>query len=83
MVKQVPSFVTDKFLNTGRLEDKSPYVRKNALLLMSSLLSFNPFAPHLPEDKFVATLEEYKRKLQVPTLSFTSSSWDIKLFAFL
>ena len=49
----------------GRLEDKSALVRKQALLLLVSLLSFNPFAPQLPEDRFVATLEEYQRKLQV------------------
>ena len=49
----------------GRLEDKSALVRKQALLLLASLLSFNPFAPQLPEDRFVATLEEYQRKLQV------------------
>ena len=40
-------------------------MRKQALLLLASLLSFNPFAPQLPEDRFVATLEEYQRKLQV------------------
>ena len=51
----------------GRLEEKSAIVRKQALLLLSSMLSFNPFAPQLPEDKFVATLEEYRRKLRVST----------------
>jgi condensin complex subunit 1 len=49
----------------GRLEDKSAIVRKQALLLLTAMLGFNPFAPQLPEDKFVATLQEYKRKLQV------------------
>ena len=49
----------------GRLEDKSAIVRKQALLALASMLTFNPFAPQLPEDKFKATLDEYERKLKV------------------
>lgn len=52
-------------LAVGRLEDKSAFVRKQALLALSSMLSFNPFAPQLPEDRFVATLNEYEGKLRV------------------
>ena len=51
--------------NAGRLEDKSAIVRKQALLALASMLTFNPFAPQLPEDRFKATLEEYERKLKV------------------
>lgn len=52
-------------MSAGRLEDKSAIVRKQALLALTSMLTFNPFAPQLPEDRFVATLEEYERKLKV------------------
>ena len=52
----------------GRLEDKSAIVRKQALLALASMLTFNPFAPQLPEDRFKATLEEYERKLKVQIL---------------
>lgn len=42
-------------------------MRKQALLALASMLTFNPFAPQLPEDRFKATLEEYERKLKVLT----------------
>lgn len=54
-----------EFYDAGRLEDKSALVRKQALILLTALLGFNPFAPQLPEDKFAATLEEYRRQLKV------------------
>ena len=39
-------------------------MRKQALALLGALLMQNPFGPELPEDRFVASLEEYTRKLQ-------------------
>ena len=42
---------------TGRLEDKSSLVRKEAMRLMSCLMLHNPFGPSLPLDKFRASLE--------------------------
>ena len=64
---------------TGRLEDKSAIVRKQALLALASMLTFNPFAPQLPEDRFTATLEEYQRKLKVRSLTLQSPTLDCNL----
>lgn len=50
---------------TGRLEDKAAIVRKCALQLLSKLLCFNPFGQFLPLDQLVASLNQYKNKLQV------------------
>lgn len=47
-------------------------MRKQALILLAALLSFNPFAPQLPEDKFAATLKEYQRTLEVHSLSLAA-----------
>ena len=49
----------------GRLEDKAAIVRKSALQLLSKLLCFNPFGQFLPLDQLVASLDQYKAKLQV------------------
>lgn len=50
---------------TGRLEDKAAIVRKCALQLLSKLLCFNPFGQFLPLDQLIASLNQYKGKLQV------------------
>ncbi len=49
---------------TGRLEDKSSLVRKQAMRLMSCLMLHNPFGPSLPLDKFVASLELHSDMLE-------------------
>ena len=49
---------------TGRLEDKSSLVRKEAMRLMSCLMLHNPFGPALPLDKFVASLELHSNMLE-------------------
>uniref|UniRef100_A0A7N0ZW93 Condensin-1 complex subunit CAP-D2 n=1 Tax=Kalanchoe fedtschenkoi TaxID=63787 RepID=A0A7N0ZW93_KALFE len=49
---------------SGRLEDKSAIVRKNALNLLVVMLQHNPFGPQLRVASFEATLEQYKRKLR-------------------
>ena len=49
---------------TGRLEDKSSLVRKEAMRLMSCLMLHNPFGPSLPLDKFVASLELHSGMLE-------------------
>lgn len=54
-----------EFTCTGRLEDKAAIVRKCALQLLSKLLCFNPFGQYLPLDPLVASLNQYKDKLQV------------------
>ena len=49
---------------TGRLEDKSSLVRKEAMRLMGCLMLHNPFGPSLPLDKFVASLEIHSAMLE-------------------
>lgn len=49
---------------TGRLEDKSSLVRKEAMRLMSCLMLHNPFGPSLPLDKFRASLELHTGMLE-------------------
>ncbi len=49
---------------TGRLEDKSSLVRKEAMRLMSCLMLHNPFGPSLPLDKFRASLELHSGMLE-------------------
>lgn len=63
-------------LPTGRLEDKAAIVRKCALQLLSKLLCFNPFGQFLPLDQLIASLNQYKGKLQVrsPALAITSDT---------
>lgn len=58
----------EKILPTGRLEDKAAIVRKCALQLLSKLLCFNPFGQFLPLDQLIASLNQYKDKLQVSSL---------------
>ena len=41
---------------TGRLEDKSSLVRKEAMRLIGYLMLHNPFGPSLPLDRFTASL---------------------------
>lgn len=48
---------------TGRLEDKSSLVRKEALRLLQSLMLHNPFGPSLPSDRFAASLATHKAML--------------------
>lgn len=49
---------------TGRLEDKSSLVRKEALRLLAALMLHNPFGPALPIDRFSATLQVHKAMLE-------------------
>lgn len=49
----------------GRLEDKAALVRKAAIQMLMSLLHCNPFGPSLPEDRYSASLDHFKRRLQV------------------
>ncbi|XP_058107000.1 condensin-1 complex subunit CAP-D2 [Magnolia sinica] len=49
---------------SGRLEDKSAFVRKSALNLLITMLQHNPFGPQLRIASFEATLEKYKEKLK-------------------
>ncbi|WPT11640.1 Condensin complex subunit 1 [Picochlorum sp. SENEW3] len=49
---------------TGRLEDKSSLVRKEAMRLMGCLMLHNPFGPSLPLDKFVASLDIHSAMLE-------------------
>jgi len=48
---------------TGRLEDKSSLVRKEALKLLTYLMLHNPFGPSLPMDRFSASLAVHKGML--------------------
>ncbi|KAL6010046.1 Condensin-1 complex subunit CAP-D2 [Asimina triloba] len=59
---------------SGRLEDKSAFVRKAALNLLIMMLQHNPFGPQLRIASFEATLEKYKEKLREmePTASSES-----------
>lgn len=49
-------------------------MRKCALQLLSKLLCFNPFGQFLPLDQLVASLNEYKTKLQVMRLLWFATS---------
>lgn len=49
-------------LTVGRIKDKSSIVRKNALILLSNLLDYNPFGPSLKLSEFKAKLKEYQVK---------------------
>ncbi len=49
---------------TGRLEDKSSLVRKEAMRLISCLMLHNPFGPSLPLDRFAASLELHSGMLK-------------------
>jgi condensin complex subunit 1 len=48
---------------TGRLEDKSSLVRKEALRLLGALMLHNPFGPALPLDRFAASLQVHREML--------------------
>ncbi|KAJ4836103.1 hypothetical protein Tsubulata_004206 [Turnera subulata] len=58
----------------GRLGDKSAIVRKAALNLLIMMLQHNPFGPQLRIASFEATLEQYKRKLNVLSPEKTAES---------
>lgn len=49
---------------TGRLEDKSSLVRKEALKLLGALMLHNPFGPALPLDRFIASLQVHSEMLE-------------------
>jgi condensin complex subunit 1 len=48
---------------TGRLEDKSSLVRKEAMRLIGYLMLHNPFGPSLPLDRFTASLTMHSNML--------------------
>ena len=60
---------------TGRLEDKSSLVRKEAMRLMGCLMLHNPFGPSLPLDRFMASLELHSSMLDrvMPTVVIAPS----------
>lgn len=47
------------------LDDDSAFVQKVAVGLLKSLLSFNPFGVKLDGERFKASLDEFKDKLEV------------------
>ena len=49
---------------SGRLEDKSSLVRKEALRLLQALMLHNPFGPTLPVDRFEASLATHRGMLE-------------------
>lgn len=49
---------------TGRLEDKSSLVRKEAMRLISCLMLHNPFGPSLPLERFAASLQLHSGMLE-------------------
>ncbi|KAK2183431.1 hypothetical protein NP493_312g03022 [Ridgeia piscesae] len=51
----------------GRLQDRSSQVRKNAIQLVTALLSTNPFAAKLPLEELRASYETEKTKLDEMT----------------
>lgn len=65
---------------TGRLEDKSSLVRKEAMRLIGCLMLHNPFGPSLPLDRFSASLKHHSQMLDevMPSVEVPNQENDIK-----